>query len=62
MLNNLIDTKDVVSSRANFLVNVISKVFPPERLIEPILKVLEQTNKSLLKVCALEVLMVTVKR
>lgn len=36
VLNNLIDTKDVVSSRANFLVNLISKVFPPEKLIEPI--------------------------
>lgn len=36
VLNNLIDTKDVVSSRANFLVNLISKVFPSEKLIEPI--------------------------
>ena len=36
VLNNLIDTKDVVSSRANFLVNVISKIFPAEKLIDPI--------------------------
>ncbi|KAL4510674.1 hypothetical protein ABPG72_004828 [Tetrahymena utriculariae] len=61
VLNNLIDQKDVVSSKANFLINILSKIFPAERLIEPIQKVLEQTNKNLLKICSLEVLMVTVK-
>lgn len=61
LLQNLTDSKQNVSQKANFILNQIQRLYHADELILPIQKYLEQANKLANKVCALEVMSLLVK-
>jgi len=61
LLNCLTDPNEKLHKTANFLMNIIQKLFSGDQLLDFFLKALETANRVKIRICVLEILNVIVK-